>query len=113
MNGRKTIFERLKLRPSVTCSINPFQPGIPGVFDDFLYNQSRSGAVGNMSPASLKTSCKSVTEIADKPAFFLTLHCLSCETAVSYTHLDVYKRQVLHIILTVVLIIVCYFQSSE
>jgi hypothetical protein len=33
MNERKIILERSKSIPLVTCSMNPFQTGILGVFD--------------------------------------------------------------------------------
>jgi hypothetical protein len=50
MNERKLILERSKSRPLVTCSMNPFQTGILGVFDDFPYNQNKSGAEGSIPP---------------------------------------------------------------
>jgi hypothetical protein len=40
MNERKIILGRSKSRPLVTCSMNPFQTSILGVFHDFPYNQT-------------------------------------------------------------------------
>jgi hypothetical protein len=49
MNERKIILGRSKSRPLVTCSMNPFQTSILGVFDDFPFNQNqnKSGAEGS------------------------------------------------------------------
>jgi hypothetical protein len=38
--------------------MNPFQRSIIGVFDDFPYNQNKSGADGSISPPTSQTPFK-------------------------------------------------------
>jgi hypothetical protein len=63
INERKLILGRSKSRPLVTCSMNPFQTGILGVFDDFPYNQNqnKSGTEGSISPPTSQTLFKLLT----------------------------------------------------